>query len=114
MKEIVDDDRIEIRRRGKGFSASGVASIENPGYQIIAKVSRQIFGPLVVVPGMTFASTNSKHYATIADDAYRINLLLLGPQDLAGFHGTDERISVENLGLGTAAYIRLMTLGTRE
>ncbi len=111
VRQIINDDRIEIVHWDKGSVASGESSSQAAGFEVIAKVSRQMFGPLVVIPGMTGAGTNSKHYASVADDAYRINLLVVGPEDIAGFHGTNERISVDNLGLGTAAYAQLITLG---
>lgn len=114
VRQIINDERIEIIHWDKGSDPSGESSTQGPGFDVIAKVSRQMFGPLVVIPGMTGAGTNSKHYANIADDAYRINLLIVGPEDIAGFHGTNERISIENLGLGTAAYAQLITLGTSE
>lgn len=114
VRQIIDDQRIEIIHWDKGSDPSGESSTQGSGFEVIAKVSRQIFGPLVVIPGMTGAGTNSKHYAEVADDAYRINLLIVGPEDIAGFHGTNEKISIENLGLGTAAYAQLITLGTSE
>lgn len=111
VRQIINNDRIEISRWGHERNATDISSTEGLGFQTIAKVSRQIFGPLVVIPGMTMAGTNSSLYTAIADDAYRINLLLLGPEDVAFFHGTNERISIDNLRLGTAAYIQLITLG---
>ncbi|MFT5691610.1 MAG: carboxypeptidase PM20D1 [Oceanicoccus sp.] len=111
---IINDDRIEIQRRGTGSLPSKVSSTDGMGYEIIAKVSRQMFGPLITIPGITGGGTNSSHYETVADDSYRINLLSLGPDDIAGFHGTNERISVENLGAGTAAYAQLITLGASQ
>ena len=114
VKAIIDDPRITVTRRAKGSLPSRVSSAEGEGFNHIAKVSRQLFGPLIVVPGITGGGTNSSHYEKIADDAYRINLLKLGPEDIAGFHGTNEKISVENLALGTAAYAQLITLGAGE
>ena len=114
VRQIINDDRIEIIHWDKGSDPSGEASTQGAGFKIIATAARQMFGPVVVIPGMTGAGTNSKHYADVADDAYRINLFVVGPEDIAGFHGTNERISVENLGLGTAAYAQLMTLGAAE
>ncbi len=114
VKKIVGDDRIEIRRREGGSLASKVSSTEGIGFDVIAKVSRQMFGPLVVIPGITGGGTNSSHYEAVADDSYRINLLSLGPDDVAGFHGTNERISVKNLGAGTAAYAQLIKIGAGE
>lgn len=42
------------------------------------------------------------------DNAYRFNPMKITPQDLAGFHGTNERISLENLVRATRFYIELI------
>lgn len=110
--EIVDDDRIEIRATREGSGASRVSSADSDGYQAIADAVRAYFGSVVVVPGMTMAGTNSKHYEEAARNAYRINLMAVGPEDLAGFHGTNERISIDNVARGVAAYAELIRRGT--
>ena len=111
---IINDDRIEIKQRETGSLPSKVSSTDGMGFDIIATVSRQMFGPLIAIPGITGGGTNSSHYELVADDSYRINLLSLGPADIAGFHGTNERISIENLKEGTAAYAQLIKLGTSK
>jgi carboxypeptidase PM20D1 len=88
--------------------ASSVASTTAEGYQAIARNARRIFGDIIVVPGLTVGGTDSKHYGTVTDDAYRFNPMRVGPEDVAGFHGTNERISVDNLADATRFYIALM------
>jgi carboxypeptidase PM20D1 len=34
--------------------------------------------------------------------------MVVTPDDVAGFHGTNERISVDNLARATAFYVQLM------
>jgi len=63
---------------------------------------------VVVVPGLTVAGTDSKHYAKVADNSYRYLPMVISLEDLKGFHGTNERVSIENLVKGTSAYYLLI------
>ncbi|MEP5321237.1 M20/M25/M40 family metallo-hydrolase, partial [Marinobacter alexandrii] len=87
---------------------SGISSTEAEGYQMISKVAKQVYGDVIVAPGMTMGGTDSKHYGKVADDTYRINLMKIAPSEASGFHGKNERISVDNLISGTSAYYQLI------
>jgi carboxypeptidase PM20D1 len=105
----IDDDRVDVEiRGGVGGLASEVSSWDSDGYQTIARVARQAFGDVIVVPGLTVGGTDSKHYSQVADDSYRFQYMVVEPDDIAGFHGTDERVAIDNLVKGTAAYYLLM------
>lgn len=106
----VGDQRVEVKAHGEGMStlASKVSSTQSDGYKIITKVARQVFGDIVVVPGITLGGTDSKHYSLVADDSYRFQFMLVMPEDIAGFHGTNERVFIDNLVKGTGAYYLLM------
>lgn len=110
LEKAIDDDRVEVRLHGEGLSspASVVSSSQSAGYAAIEKVTKQVFAGAVVVPGITIAGTDTKHYSKAADDSYRLQLMVLTAEDAAGFHGTNERVSVENLLKGTTAYYLLM------
>lgn len=106
----IDDERVEVDFRGDGMSslASRVSSTDSEGYRIIAKIARQTYGDIAVAPGLTMGGTDSKHYGQVADDSYRFQFMQVGPEDVAGFHGTNERISIDNLARATGAYYLLM------
>lgn len=108
VERVVDDDRVEVRVRRMGREASAVSSTESQGYQAIARSIAEVFGPVAAIPGITVGGTDSKHYGSVADDAYRINPMVVGLDDTAGFHGTDERLSIENLAQGTRAYMQII------
>jgi carboxypeptidase PM20D1 len=112
----IDDSRVAVEVIGGGLTsvASPVSERDSPGYQLIAKVARQSFSDLIVVPGLTVGGTDSKHYSKIADNSYRFQLMEVGPEDIAGFHGTNERISIENLVKATSAYTLLIREATSE
>ena len=110
----IDDDRVEVKLKNDGMYtlASGVSSRGSEGYKTIAGVARRVFGDIIVVPGLTIAGTDSKHYSKVADDSYRFQYMMLTKVDSVGFHGTNERISIENLVQATQAYYLLLKQGT--
>jgi len=52
--------------------------------------------------------TDSKYYEQVSDDSYRFNPMQIGPEDLATFHGVNERISIDNLLKASSFYAALM------
>lgn len=108
--KAIDDDRVSVTAHGEGLSslASSVSSTDSEGYALIAKVAKRVFGDILVVPGITIAGTDSKHYSKVADNAYRLQYMVVTAQDSSGFHGTNERVSIDNLRKGTTAYYLLM------
>jgi carboxypeptidase PM20D1 len=108
VKKTVNDPRVEIKPRGRAVGASPVASSKGPAFAAMAGAVRQVYGDVIVAPGLTIAGTDSKHYETIADNAYRFNPMLVRAEDLTGFHGTNERISLENLARAVRFYVTLL------
>jgi carboxypeptidase PM20D1 len=112
VTKAVNDDRVDVRRRGFSQNASPVASTESAGFRAMASAVREVYGDVVVAPGLTIAATDSKHYQTISDNAYRFTPMLITPIDLTGFHGTNERLSLDNLVRATRFYIHLLKTTT--
>jgi len=112
VTSVVNDDRVEVRPRGAGGPASAVSSATSEGFATIGRAVRSVEPDAIVIPGLTIGGTDSRHYGQIADDAYRFNPMVVTTEDTAGFHGTNERISIENLVRGTRIYARLIELAT--
>lgn len=106
--KTINDPRVEVKIRGQAGNASPVASSTNAAFRAIADSVRETYGEVVIAPGLTIAGTDSKHYEKIADNAYRFNPMIVRPEDLTGFHGTNERISIENLVRATRFYATLL------
>jgi carboxypeptidase PM20D1 len=112
VKNTIADDRVSIRML-VGYGASRVAAVDSPAFRAMANAVRQVYGDAVVAPGITIAGTDSRYYETVADNAYRFNPMMISAQDLAGFHGTNERLSLENLVRATRFYIELIKSDVR-
>ena len=84
------------------------------GYEDIARSMREVYGDIAVAPGLMIAGSDSKHYGQVADNAYRFNPFVLASEDLTGFHGTNEKITVANFAQGVRGYIQIIRNGSEQ
>ena len=110
LTKVIDDERVEIKlhQDQEPSLAPPVSSWENDAFALLKRVTQQVYGDVVVVPGITMGGTDTKHYSQIADDSYRFQYMVVNSEDLSGFHGTNERVAISNLVKGTAAYFLLI------
>tara|TARA_B100002003_G_scaffold81050_1_gene75714 strand:+ start:4641 stop:6104 length:1464 start_codon:yes stop_codon:yes gene_type:complete len=106
VRTVIDDDRIDINAI-QPAEASAISSSTEQGFIQIAQQARRVHGDVIVVPGLTIAATDSRYYGQITN-AYRFNPMVIDNQDLAGFHGINERISIDNMTKAVSFYIGLM------
>lgn len=115
VKSIVENERIEVRQ-ASSFSrpASNVSNSDSAGYKAIERAVREIYGEVIVAPGLMVAGSDSRHYGKVADNSFRFNPMIVGPDDLTGFHGTNEKISVHDLAEATRTYTQIIRHGTSD
>jgi len=107
VTQAINDERVIVSIM-QGGSASQVSDHSHEGFQQIAAVAKHVHGPVVVTPGLTIAATDSRRYEEIATENYRFNPMSIHPEDVKGFHGTNERLSIDNMVKATEFYIQLM------
>ncbi len=90
--------RVEIRQRPE---PSTVSALEHPLFQAMADAAARLVPGSVTVPMLTPGATDSAFFRRRGIDTYGIFPAIITPADLAGLHGIDERISLENLRFGT-------------
>jgi carboxypeptidase PM20D1 len=110
VKEAVNDPAIEISAVETGAEPTPVASTRAPAYRHIERALNELFPDTLVAPGLFIAASDSRHFVGIADNVYRFSPMRAGPVDLTRFHGTNERISLKNLGELIRFYHRLLQL----
>lgn len=112
LNAAIDDERVTVNvRRGK--PASRISSADSAGFREIAAATQGTYGSVVIAPGLTVAGTDSRLYETVSENSYRFNPMLITREDIPGFHGTNERISIENMVNATNFYSLLIERGSR-
>jgi carboxypeptidase PM20D1 len=89
--------RAEFAHQGHAVEPPPESPVDHEGYRCIAAAIGSVFPESAAVPFLLAAGTDSKHYLGVAEAVYRFAPIMQTREDLAGIHGTDERISVENV-----------------
>ena len=108
VEATVNDPRVRVEAIGDPRGASPVSSSESAGYNLLRAATEAVYGEVIVVPGVTIAGTDTRHYGVLADDAYRFLPLLFGPSDVARLHGDNERVGIEAYAQMVQSYRAIM------
>ena len=88
-------------------SPSPVSSTRSEGWKLVAALASD-GGKVPVAPGLVTAGTDSRYMTPIASDIYRFQPLVASVKELGMIHGTNERMTLENLARMTTFYARLV------
>jgi len=113
VRRVVGSDLVEVQALG-GMEASGVSSWESPGYKIISSSLSKVYGEVVSVPGIMIAASDTRHYSKVADNSFRFNPFSILPEDMTGFHGTNESIAVDSFVAGIKTYVDIINEGSSK
>lgn len=90
-------ERFELRALPGAAEPSPVTPTDSNSYRLINRTVRSLFPEVAVAPGLMVAATDSRHFTAVSDHIYRFSPVRAKPEDLARFHGTNERIATANL-----------------
>jgi carboxypeptidase PM20D1 len=108
VRASIHDERISITPFSGNTDPPPVTAVASPSYTTLNRTIREIFPDVIVAPGLMVATTDSRHYAAITDNIFRFSPVRATSEDLKRFHGTNERLSVDNYGDMIRFYRRLM------
>ncbi|HEY7294197.1 MAG TPA: M20/M25/M40 family metallo-hydrolase [Dehalococcoidia bacterium] len=95
----IDDPRIEVEFAD--FRGDTIANDwDTELFRVIQQVVNEAMEDAVVTPVMTTGGTDNRFLRERGIPAYGFIPALLSPDELAGFHGNNEKLSVENFNLG--------------
>jgi carboxypeptidase PM20D1 len=80
-----------------------------PAYAAILAALKATMPEAVPIPFLVTVGTDTNHYEKAAGAIYRFMPVVLDSRELAGIHGVDERISIENLEREIAFYRALIS-----
>ena len=108
LRKQLGDDEIKIKRYPGNSEASPVSPTDSAGYRTIERSVRQSFPDAVVAPGLMTAATDSRHFSIVSDAVFRFSPFRMKNEDLARFHGTNERLAISNYGEMIGFYQQLL------
>ena len=111
VRRVVGSEEVEVRLLG-GMEASGISSWSSPGFEVVAASLNKVYGDVISVPGLMIAASDTRHYSKIADNSFRFNPFSIVPEDMTGFHGTNESIDIDSFVAGIKTYVEIIREGS--
>lgn len=99
---------VTVGRTGiRGSGASPVSPMDNLAFGVLYAVAADS-SQAPVAPGLVLGATDGRYATAITDSVYRFMPAMMSPEDLTGFHGTNERLTVENMGRLSKGYAQII------
>lgn len=111
VSKSVGHDRFELYALPGGSEASPVSPTQSAPYQLINRTVREVFPGTLVTPGLMIGGTDSRYFSEVSDHVFRFSPIRARSEDLARFHGTNERLATSNLADLIRFYHRLLSVG---
>ena len=108
VRRTIADSRVKTTALPNASEASAISEITAPSFELLQRTIRQIAPEALVAPGLLVASTDSRHYAGLSKNIYRFLPITLRPEDVQRYHGTNERISIQDYERCIRFYAQLM------
>jgi carboxypeptidase PM20D1 len=103
VKRTINDSRIRITSIN-GVEASGVTSVNTEGFQAVKRTVYKTFPVVLASPFLLIGGTDSKYFQDISPSIIRFSPV----SGAEGFHGVNERISLQNYRLSIWFYEQLI------
>lgn len=99
LRDVIDDPRVSVEPIMQ--SETPPSRLQSTVYTLVEEIVRDYDEEALVLPTISSWFTDSREFRRLGTPAYGFIPVLLEPEDYAGIHGHDERISLENVRLGT-------------
>jgi acetylornithine deacetylase/succinyl-diaminopimelate desuccinylase-like protein len=105
LRRVIGDDSIEVET--VFVSPSGMSPVDNEFITTARQVTRDLVEDSLFLPTISVGFTDSRTIRARGVPAYGFGPAFLTRQEAGTIHGHDERISIENLKLGTQTLFEL-------
>ena len=114
LRQVVQGLPVTVEPLQPSVEASPVSAAEGWGYRLVARTLRELQPDVVVAPGLLIGGADSVYFSDLSDTIVRFRPLHARKDDLARFHGSNERISVDNHVQSIQFYERLIRRASEQ
>jgi carboxypeptidase PM20D1 len=100
--------KVELAWEGNAYDPPPVSSIDSRAYRVLSALAAGDDKRLPVAPGLVTATTDSRFMTTLTDNIYRFAPIAASLDELKMIHGTNERMTLDNLRRTVDFYARLV------
>ena len=94
--EVLNEKEYSVNVMPKAVNASKVSSTSSTQYQLLNRTIRETFPNTVVAPGLMLGATDSIKFEELSEHIFKFSPVHANNEDLSRFHGSNERMSIEN------------------
>ena len=106
LRQLIDDPAVQVTPPTSMRPAAPPSRLDSEMFLALERVQRRMFPEAITLPTMLVAATDSAQLRARGVQTYGIGLIR---DDRSGVHGTDERVSIEALGLFVEYVYRVVT-----
>jgi acetylornithine deacetylase/succinyl-diaminopimelate desuccinylase-like protein len=106
LRRVIDDEKVQIEVTFS--SASPVSEASTELHAAIESVCSEVMPEAALLPRVTAGFTDSRTFRRRGVPSYGFVPMLLAPDEQAGMHGNNERISIANLRMGCEVLFRVV------
>jgi acetylornithine deacetylase/succinyl-diaminopimelate desuccinylase-like protein len=106
VRRVIDDDKVHIE--STFASDSPTTSTDTELHAAISSICSDVMPEAALLPRVTAGFTDSRTFRRRGVPAYGFVPMLLAPDEQAGMHGNNERISIANIRLGCEVLFRVV------
>ena len=106
LRELVDDPAVRVTPPTSMRPAAPPSRLDSEMFLALERVQRRMFPDAITLPTMLAAATDSAQLRAKGVQTYGIGMIR---DERSGVHGTDERVSIEALGLFLEYLYRAVT-----
>ncbi len=103
---------VRLAWEGTAYDPPPVSSSSSSSYAVLAALAKGDDG-FAVAPALVTATTDSRYMTGLADNVYRFAPIVATLDELAMIHGTNERLTLDNLRRTAEFYSRLIATTAR-
>ena len=106
VQKIINDERVKVSVYEGAFAeASAVTATTSLAYQLVETTIKKSYPKLLTSPFLMIGATDSRHFGEVST-----NIIKFSPKiDPIGFHGINERVSLESYQTALWFYEQLLT-----
>ena len=110
MREIINDDRVTLAVQRQFVDEPSEVTDENSyAYQTVNEAIKRSFNNVISSPFLMIGATDSRHFSKVSSGIIKFSPMI----DPVGFHGVDERVTLEDRGSALAFYDQLIAVINR-
>jgi carboxypeptidase PM20D1 len=94
-RSVIDDPDVKIDVVSS-LPPSPISDTNSYGFKLISHTVKQLHEDTIISPGLMIANTDTRYFWDLTPNIFRFTPIQVSMKELAGIHGRNERISVEN------------------